>query len=88
MKERTLKAFWHKSRKTFVPWTVDEIARRIEAHPDLASIYLRGLAGDGLAVGLRPNHVADSSTWHLTEAGKIEARAILAAEAFAKGGAA
>ena len=88
MKEHILKAFWHKTRKAFLPWTTQEIARRVNAYPEIASIELRGLAGCGLVVGKRPNHASEATTWNLTEAGKIEARAILAAEAFAKGGAA
>jgi hypothetical protein len=87
MKERLMKAFYHKGRKAFVPWTSEELARRCSASPNSIQAMLFTLGRSGLATAL-PTHAKGLYSWALTETGKLEARAILAAEDFAKGGAA
>lgn len=81
-----LRAFWHKSRKMFLPWTAPEIARRLKADPDAVTLALWSLARVGSAATRRPAGNGEPSTWHLTPAGQAEARALFTAEAFAKGG--
>ena len=80
MKERLLAAFWHKGRKAFVPWMPLELANRIKRPPELVEIELRGLAGSGLARSQNIAGARGQTTWELTTAGKIEARAIIAAQ--------
>lgn len=81
-----LKAFWHRSRKLFVPWTAQELARKLRADPDKVTLALFTLARVGSAANRRPAGNGEPSTWHLTNAGQAEARALMTAEAFAKGG--
>lgn len=85
MKERVLKAFFHRGRKAFVPWTVDEIARRVQERPDSVFSAMIELNRNGLANSMKSHHGGIQS-WHLTEAGKAIALSIITAEAFAKGG--
>lgn len=85
MKERVLKAFFHKGRKMFVPWTVDEIARRVKERPDHVSTAMIELNRNGLANSMKSHH-AGIQSWHLTEAGKAIALSIITAEDFVKGG--
>lgn len=87
MKERILKAFWHRGRKAFVPWTTQELATRAKLPHDKISVAMGSLVLSGLAVSQK-THMAGFQTWHLTEAGKVAASNIITAEAFANGGAA
>lgn len=77
MKERLLTAFYHRGRKQFVPWTFGELCNRIKRAPDDVATELRGLNKTGLAV-------VKSEGWQLTQAGMIEARAIMAAQEMAR----
>lgn len=77
MKERLLTAFFHRGRKQFVPWTMAELCNRIKRAPDDVATELRGLNQTGLAV-------VKSEGWQLTQAGMIEARAIMAAQEMAR----
>lgn len=77
MKERLLCAFYHKGRKQFVPWTMAELCNRIKRAPDDVATELRGLNQTGLAV-------VKAEGWQLTQAGMIEARAIMAAQEMAR----
>lgn len=81
-----LKAFWHRSRRMFVPLTADELARKIKASPDKVSLALWSLGRVGSAAALKAKGNSEASTWHLTNAGQAEARALFTAEAFARGG--
>lgn len=88
MKERVLKAFWSKGRKAWLPCTVEDICNRAGCDKFEASTELNRLAQLGLAFSDSGSKAAHKlSTWRITEVGKIEARAIIAAEEFAKGGA-
>ena len=85
MKERVLKAFFHRGRKAFVPWTVEEIARRVKERSDKVSAVMMELNRSGLAGSMKTHQVGIHS-WHLTEAGKAIALSIITAEDFVKGG--
>lgn len=82
MREKVLKAFWHKSRKEFVSWTVRELCVRTSmTHREMVN-ELNSLSQTGLAkTDLR--HVVDVSVWQLTPAGIKEAATILQAELLA-----
>lgn len=85
MKERILTAFWHKGRQAFVPWLAHEIARRVGRYEDDVQPELRGLLASGLA-RTKPTHLKNGGqVWELTPTGQVEARAIIAANEFAKG---
>ena len=86
MKERVLKAFWHRTRKAFVPWTPSELARRTGLQIPAVIETLHSFYKSGLAQARTTTKGAgDESTWHLTEAGKAIALSIITAEAFARG---
>lgn len=86
MRERILKAFFHRTRRAFVPWTPLEIARRTKEPLHVIDAALVGLAVSGLAASIKAQNRHDHGTWHLTEAGKAIALSIITADAFAKGG--
>lgn len=87
MKNRILKAFWHRGRKKFLPWTLNEIAKRSDMYPDQTLDALRGLAVAGLAQSKSTTRGKRSdATWQLTPAGQAEAANIITAEAFIKDG--
>lgn len=80
-KNDLLKSFYHRGRKTFVSWTTEEIARRVNADMFDVGQALRGLARAGLMtannIGVHGTHI---SAWKLTSAGQAKARAIMAAQ--------
>lgn len=80
MTERIVKAFYHTSRRACVPWTAAELVRRVGMSPDEINGALISLSRRGLARALKSSNRADPATWELTEAGKVQARAIVAAE--------
>lgn len=82
MREKVLKAFWHKSRKVFVSWTVRELCVRTsmthrEMVNELSSLNHQDLVKSDL------RHAVDVSAWQLTPAGIKEAATILQAELLA-----
>lgn len=79
MKERLLTAFFHRGRKQFVPWLASELSRRVKRSPDDVDVELRGLDLTGMARSRATDGHSQTSTWELTQAGMIEARAIMAA---------
>lgn len=79
MKERLLMAFYHRGRAKFVPWLCAELSRRVKRSPDEVEIELRGLALTGMAKSKPVDGHRGTATWELTQAGMIEARAIMAA---------
>lgn len=81
-----IKAFFHRTRKLFVPMTSDELARKIKADPDKVAMTLWSLGRVGNAAVFKSKGNSEPSTWHLTNAGQAEARALMTAEAFVKGG--
>lgn len=85
MKEHTLKAFYHKGRKKFVPWLAIELARKMNRDPDLVINDLKALGQDGLSKSNRIMRGNTSySTWELTKAGEAEATSIMLAEEMVK----
>lgn len=79
MKERLMTAFYHRGRKQFVPWLASELSRRVKRDPDAVDIELRGLAATGMARSRATDGKFQTATWELTQAGMIEARAVMAA---------
>lgn len=89
MSERILKAFYHRGRRTFVCWTLEELSKRTSTAPDDLLPLLRGLAQKQFVRGLKGHvrdHVrgVDPTTWELTPAGKAQAAQIIHAEAMAR----
>lgn len=80
MKERLLVAFFHRGRKRFVPWLGVELAKRLNRPQDDVDAELRGLSATGMARSSNTHGRLGTSTWELTQAGMIEARAIMAAQ--------
>ena len=86
MKERILKAFWSKGRKTWLPCTVNDICKRAGCDKFKAEAELNRLAVIGLAFSDKKTQTHGITTWRITEAGKVQAKAIITAEDFVKGG--
>jgi hypothetical protein len=87
MNPKVLKAFFHKGRKTFVPWMAFELARKTDMTTDEILPSLRGLSQLGYAKARKTGKEVDSkSTWELTALGKAEAMQLLVAEEFIKAG--
>ena len=81
MNIKLLKAFYHRGRKTFVPWLSSELARKMNEPHDEIIIGLRHLAQIGYARARRAERDAEGrSTWSLTELGKAEAEQIIRAD--------
>lgn len=84
MKERILKAFYHRSRREFTPWLASELAKRTGYDLDEVNAQLGGLARSGHT---KPQHIerrGGTTIWELTTMGKAEARLIVAANALAR----
>ena len=87
MNPKVLKAFFHKGRKTFVPWMAFELARKTDMTIDETLFGLRGLSQLGYAKARKTGKEVDSkSTWELTALGKAEAMQLLVAEEFIRTG--
>lgn len=80
MKEQILKAFWHRGRKTFVPWLATELANRTKLDQEIVIATLKSLAYDGLAKSRKIDAHGGTNTWTLTTTGKEEAAFLLRAE--------
>ena len=74
---RILRAFWHRTRATFVPLTLDEVSRRAKVAPDEAHSVLRSLAKQGLTASHNGDGHAQGSSWHLTDYGKHITRQVI-----------
>ncbi len=87
MHPKLLKAFWHRGRKTFVPWMAFELARKLDMPQDQVVTGLRGLAAIGYAKSRKAERDAEGrSTWSLTELGKAEAENMIRAEELMRAG--
>ncbi|RHZ96480.1 hypothetical protein D1114_07155 [Cereibacter sphaeroides] len=77
-RDRILKAFWHRSRKTFVPLLTREIEARVRpiAPHDLRSA-IHHLVTGGLIKGARTNDNVDGFAYEVTEAGREEVAKIV-----------
>lgn len=84
MSEQVLKAFYHTSRRACLPWTASELARRTGMSLDEVGPILKGLAIRGLVSAAKHGQTANPTAWELTESGKVQARAIVAAEIMAR----
>jgi hypothetical protein len=84
MKEKILRAFYHKSRREFTPWLATEIAKRTGFPPDEVNAHLGGLARSGHTKPHNLERRGGTTIWELTALGKIEAGAIIAAQAVAR----
>lgn len=67
---RVLRAFWHRTRKVFVPLTTDEVVRRTEATPHEAARALWSLTQQGLLQSRNDEGKRGTTTWNLTDYGK------------------
>lgn len=67
---RIFRAFWHRTRKVFVPLTLEEVSRRAGVSPDEAHRELWGMSTRGLATAIKGEGKAGTSTWHLTDYGQ------------------
>lgn len=74
---RILRAFWHRTRATFVPLTLEEVCRRAKVSPDEAHSALRSMASQGLAASHNGDGRGQTSSWHLTDYGKHMTRQMM-----------
>lgn len=86
LRANIIRAFWHRTRRVFVPLTTPELARKIKADPDKVALELWALSRVGSTSAIKAKGNSEPSTWHLTRAGEAEARAMFTADAFANGG--
>ena len=77
---KTLRAFYHRTRRTFVPMLAEEIAAKSSQPVDDVMTELRILARQGYVTGsFIPN--VKCNAWHLTPSGQAKAMEIIHAEA-------
>lgn len=76
---RLLKAFFHKSRKTYPAWTAAELSRRANIAPNMLRPLLAKVRKEGLAAKITTN-TPFASAWELTELGQQAAADALAKE--------
>lgn len=83
MIEPVLKAFYHKSRKTFVAWTFPELCGRTTVPTTRLPSLLGQCRASGLMDKVKTN-TPDANAWELTPKGKALAQKYIDGEAFIK----
>lgn len=72
-RDRILRAFWHRSRRTYVPLLPHEIEARVQPiSPAALKRGIQQLAADGLIKGRRTKQNDIGTYYEITEAGRDE----------------
>ena len=75
-----LKAFYHKTRRQFVPMLAREIAAKAKVDPESAAMALVDFQRKGWVRGAK-DPLISTAIWELTPAGQAKAMEIIHAEA-------
>jgi hypothetical protein len=84
MNPAVIKAFYHRTRKTSVPWTTQEIATRLKIPFDEAIKTLCAHAQMGFTTAERKNRKTGNAVWMLTKSGQEQVRMMIKAEELVK----